>query len=271
MHFLKISLVFIILITAFSCEELKNNAVNTTSTVTKSADSIVELSSTEVTKNNSIAFFKGTGSNTDWDLQLTASTIQFKLKTEDSKVYTFPLPEPILAADANVKMYKVETEAATIKIQIAMGDCIDSNSKTHPYAISIDFKPNTDTDFTSFKGCGEYITDYRLHDIWVLESINDNKVSPEQFSKELPNIEIYAKDNRFLGYAGCNTMSGSIFSEQSKIRFTQIVTTRKMCASPNNEALFLKALERSTQFKVENLRLYLSNPDGNTLTFKKVD
>ena len=271
MNLLKTSFVFFILVTIFSCRQSKKEGLNANSEVSSLTDTILKSASIEAPKHYVSPFFKGTGSTPDWELQLTENTIQFKLKTVDSEVYNFPLPEPILAADANVKMYKAETEAAHIKLQISMGDCIDSDSKTHPYAISIDFKQNTKTDFTSYKGCGEYITDIRLHDIWVLESINDDMVSPEQFGKELPNIEIYAKDNRFLGYAGCNTMSGTVFSEQSKIRFTQIVTTRKMCASTNNEALFLKALERSTQFKVENLRLYLSNPDGNTLTFKKVD
>ena len=46
-------------------------------------------------------------------------------------------------------------------------------------------------------------------------------------------------------------MRGSIFSEQSKIRFKQIITTRKMCPPTNKEAQFIKVLERNTRYKLK--------------------
>ncbi|WP_299780192.1 META domain-containing protein [uncultured Formosa sp.] len=261
MNLLKNSIVFIILITVFSCAQSKKETVNT-------SDTVINSSSIKIQTNNSKVFFEGTGTTPDWNVILRENEIQFSLKDH---VFHFPLPHVNNAADANIKIYSSLTKSAHIRIKIAMQDCPDANAKIHPYAVSIDFKQASDTDFTSYKGCGEYVTDYRLHDIWVLETMANDTVSVDQFTKELPNIEINAKANSFLGYAGCNTMNGSIFSEQSKIRFTNIVITKKMCLPTNKEALFLKALEHSTQFKIENNRLYLSNPDENTLTFKKVD
>ncbi|MFB9054900.1 META domain-containing protein [Formosa undariae] len=268
MTFLKNSLAFLLLVTFFSCGQSKKESVNSTLAVNDSTDNAIKTAINKAPRSNATPFFKSLGTTPNWELLLTQDAIQFSLQDED---FSFPLPNPILAADANVKMYRTETESAQIKIQISMTECTDSESKPHPYTVSIDFKKNTDVDFTALKGCGDYITDYRLHDIWVLESINDEKVTRDQFTKELPNLEINSSENSFMGYAGCNTMRGSIFSEQSKIRFKQIITTRKMCLPTNKEVQFIKELERSTQFKIENLRLYLSNPDGNTLTFKKVD
>ncbi|WP_434036734.1 META domain-containing protein [Formosa sp. 4Alg 33] len=268
MKFFKNSFVLIIFVSLFSCGQSKKETVKPGSTATKPTTKVVNTVATNTPNRNSRLFFKSSGAHPDWNLQLTQDSIKFSLNAEDHK---FSLPEAILAADANVKMYRSETESAQIKIQISMNPCTDSDSKTQPYTVSIDFKQNTETDFKSLKGCGEYITDYRLHDIWVLESIKDETVSTEQFTKELPNLEINISENSFMGYAGCNTMRGSIFSEQSKIRFKEIIATRKMCPPTNKEAQFIKELERSTQFKIENRRLYLSNPDGNTLTFKKVD
>ncbi|PNW27402.1 META domain-containing protein [Formosa algae] len=216
-------------------------------------------------------FFKASGLTNNWILELTEDIITFSIKTEDYKDFTFPLSQPALAADANIKVYTSKTEMADINIKIAMEDCADADAKTNPYTVSIDFKETGDSKTIAYQGCGEYITDYRLHDIWVLETIANDTVKVDQFVKELPNLEINSSTNTFMGYAGCNTMNGTIFSEQSKIRFTKIVTTRKMCVQANNEAQFIKALERSTQFKIENNRLYLSNPDDATLTFKKVD
>jgi len=43
------------------------------------------------------------------------------------------------------------------------------------------------------------------------------------------------------------------------------------CPNTNKESEFLKALQRTTTYKVENRRLILSNPSGEKLVFKKVD
>jgi heat shock protein HslJ len=43
------------------------------------------------------------------------------------------------------------------------------------------------------------------------------------------------------------------------------------CDKMANEAKFIKALESSTAYEIKNNRLYLSNPDGLKLVFKKVD
>ncbi|CDF80242.1 conserved hypothetical protein (DUF306) [Formosa agariphila KMM 3901] len=271
MNYLKHTLLPLIFITIISCNQTKKDTTITTTATEKAVDSIVKKTASATQIHNAMPFFKASGTTEDWTLQLTEDAILFSYASENPEVISFPISNPILAADANVKVYRAETESAQIKIQISMTECIDSKSKTHPYTVSIDYKPNTKTEFTLVKGCGEYITDYRLHDIWVLESINDDIVTVEQFTKELPNLEINTSENTFMGYAGCNTMRGSIFSEQSKIRFKEIITTRKMCSPTNKEAQFIKELERSIQFKIENRRLYLSNPDGNTLTFKKVD
>ncbi|WP_159021439.1 META domain-containing protein [Formosa sp. L2A11] len=262
LNILKNSIVIIILITVFSCGQSKEETVN------KISDTVTNSALIKTQENTAKVFFKSSGTSPNWKLLLRENEIQFSLGAE---TFNFPLSHFNQAADSNIKIYSALTKTSHIRVKIAMQACKDLENNTHPYTVSIDFKQNSETNFTAYQGCGEYITDYRLHDIWVLETIANDVVNAKQFTKELPNIEINAKANAFLGYAGCNTINGSIFSEQSKIRFTKIVTTKKMCPTLDNETKFIKALERSTQFKIENNRLYLSNPDGNTLTLKKVD
>ncbi|MGJ5642334.1 META domain-containing protein [Formosa sp. S-31] len=260
--------VILLSVLILNCEDAKKDSKKAGTEPSENSNTLKQTSEVPTTKD--IAFFKGEGYASEWNLELTEQTIIFSLNTEDSKHYNFPLPEPILAADANIKMYRAETESASIRIQVAMGEC-ETEGKSFPYKVSIDIKSSKDTEFTSYKGCGYYITDYRLQDIWVLSSIKGIEISPSDFPKELPKLEINTTDNTFNGFTGCNTMRGSIFSERSKIRFTKIITTRKMCLPENKEPEILKALEATTTFKIENKHLYLSNPDTETLVFKKVD
>ena len=83
-------------------------------------------------------------------------------------------------------------------------------------------------------------------------------------------MEIYASTN-ILGFAGCNQMNGSLFFEKGLLRFSNIATTRMMCEPHNKENEFLKALQSTTTYKLENNRLWLSNPSGLQLVLRKVD
>ena len=77
--------------------------------------------------------------------------------------------------------------------------------------------------------------------------------------------------NEFLGFGGCNQMNGKVFYERGLLRFTNISTTRMMCAPNNKEADFLEALQNTTNYHFESRHLILSNPSGEKLVFKKVD
>ncbi|WP_435137708.1 META domain-containing protein [Formosa sp. A9] len=249
-----------------NCQDTNKNKEKISTAIEQQSETMQQTNSAPTTKN--LPFFKSEGN--DWTFALSASGMEFSSQTEGLKSVHFPITEPILAADANIKMYRAETESATIQAEIKMKGCTNNDSIS-PYSVSIKIKPTGNTDFENFEGCGAYITDYRLHDIWILETLNGIKVETEDFNTERPNMEINTTENTFAGFAGCNAMRGAIFSEQSKLRFTNVITTRKMCLPTNKEQEFLKALQASTHFKIENNRLYLSNPSTETLVFKKVD
>jgi heat shock protein HslJ/uncharacterized membrane protein len=217
-------------------------------------------------------YFRGNGNEPDWSLKMSDKSIEFtslKLGFESLKGDHV---EPIRAMDANVKMYRVATAKGTMNIQIQQQECINTMSGDKAlYTVRIEIVKEKSGDSTNFNGCGNYITDPRLHDIWVLEKLNGKKASIVNFNKELPNLEINSSTNQFMGYAGCNRMNGTIFFEKGLLRFSNTITTRMACGENNKESEFIKALESTTSYKVENMRLTLSNPSGVELVFKKVD
>ncbi len=261
----KLALLGLLLLTIVGCNSQKKVQENQNTTKTTETPSKIQDSNTQV------IYFKATGNEPFWGLEISDSTIEFKSLTE-LESFKAPHIEPIRAMDANVKMYRVETEAGKMNIQIFQGKCENTMSgDVLPYTVTVEIKRNKDKEFTTFKGCGQYITDYRLHDIWVLEQLNGKKVSTSDFSKELPRMEIYASTNLFQGFAGCNQMNGTLFFEKGLLRFSNIATTRMMCEPQNKENEFLKALQSTTTYKFDNNRLWLSNPSGLQLVLRKVD
>ena len=217
-------------------------------------------------------YFKGTGNEPFWGIKIGKEEIVFTSLIPGKEKITFPSTEAIKAMDANVKMYKVSNETASATITIQQLDCQDSMSGAiSPYSVKVEIKNNSELETKKLSGCGKYLTDYRLHDIWVLEELNGYKVFATDFQKEMPRIEINSSENRFSGYGGCNSMSGSIFYEKDLLRFTKVISTLMACPQGNKEGEFVKALQSTTTYSIENNRLTLSNPSAKLLVFKKVD
>ena len=211
-------------------------------------------------------YFRGNGNEPDWILKISEKTIEFSSLIPGFESLTTNHAEPVPAMDATVKMYKVTSGNVLLIIQIMQQECVNTmSSEKLSYSVRVEIVK--DKNSILLRGCGSYITDYRLHDIWVLEQLNGNKISPADFTKKLPNLEINSSTNTFMGFAGCNRMNGTISYERGVLRFNNIITTRMACVENNKENEILKALQSTTSYKVENLRLILTNQSGNELVF----
>ncbi|NHN27722.1 META domain-containing protein [Flavobacterium jejuense] len=263
-------LLFFIAILILSCTNKISKNKDTLKT--RLPDSVNTETNVITKKDNQIkrdTYFKATGNEPFWSLEMSDSLV--KLTTIEDSIIT-PHTAPIRAMDANIKLYKIQTETCEMTIKITQSECTNSMSgEVSLYSVAVNYKKNSDKKSIQLQGCGFYITDYRLHDIWVLEKMNGSKITKIDFSNGFPTMEINSTTHKFLGFAGCNRMNGSLFFEKGLLRFTKIVTTEMMCEPSNKEPDFLNTLQNSTSFKIENNRLILSNPDGELLTFKKID
>lgn len=244
----------------YSCKSIKtkNSNSNTTSENTSEEDSIT--------------YFKATGNEPFWELKIGMEKIVFTSLIQGKENLSFSSAKPIRAIGANIKSYKATNAGSSILISIQYTDCQNSMSGAiSPYKVSIEIKNNTEANYQKIEGCGKYITDYRLHDIWVLEELNGYKIFITDFQKEFPRIEIHAEENRFMGFGGCNSISGSLFFENDLLKFNNITSTLMACAENNKENKFVKALQNSTTYSIKNNQLTLSNPSGKLLVFRKVD
>lgn len=257
----------ILILTVLGCKtsaiSSNNYAVNSNDITTTSTNS---LTGKETGKK---PYFKANGTEPFWQISISEDKIVYKTP-EDSIIMAYS--KPIVAMDSNVKMYKVKNNSAEFNIQITQKECTNQMSgEVLPYTVAVEFKKNPSSRFEKINGCGEYITDYRLHDIWFLEELNGIKVNKEDFTSIIPIIEIKTKDKRFSSLLGCNRINGSLFFEKEKIRFINVMSTKMACTDINKEAEFITTLESITSYTIEENKLILSNSSGKKIVLRKID
>lgn len=257
---------FIFVSFAYGCNE--NKIVEKTDAFSTDSTKVEATHRTSLYKDPQPYFF-ASGAEPFWSIAMFEEEIIFKTPTDSIKT---PNEGPSKMSDANKTRYDIVTELVELNIDIQSQECMNAMSGANsPYTVSIELKDNSDTNFQKMTGCGHYNTDYRLHDIWLLERLNGGKVDQENFNEELPTMEINAAENTFMGYTDCNRMKGVLIFEKNLLRFTNIRTTKMMCKNTNKESEFLQALQNSTTYSIENNRLTLSNPSGTQAVFKKID
>lgn len=239
---------------------------------TSTVDSVV-ITKPEVAKISeapSTVFFKALGTEPFWGIEISEDSIKFTTPEEKDN-FSLSYEKPQKAMDANVILYRAKSDKINLEVTIQQGKCSDGMSdKTHNYSVKVFIKRGDQKELL-LNGCGNYIIDYRLHDIWALEELEGKKINPEEFKKGVPNLEIYAEEARFSGMAGCNQMGGKLFSEKELLRFTDVFTTEMMCENYETEKVLVKALQSTTKYELKNNKLYLLNPEGTKAVFKKVD
>jgi uncharacterized lipoprotein YbaY len=101
---------------------------------------------------------------------------------------------------------------------------------------------------------------------WMLTEVDGVAVRTDQ-----PYIEFDRQAKRFSGDSGCNRISGGFELDGSSLRLSRIVSTFRACLDADVqqvEANYLKALERTTRFRIQDDILSLSAGGAPVLTFK---
>lgn len=217
--------------------------------------------------------FQASGTEPNWQIQINVNrrikiesdTKYSNLTTPDSKV------NPIM--DVAATSYHAETKSTEIRLEIFKQECIDKTSgDTLSYMTNLYIKFKNEDEFTKFGGCGKYLPDYRLNDIWVLEKLNGKEIDQTSFKNKRPYLEINLKDLKVMGFAGCNNFSGSIAFEGPDLIFSEnLAMTRMACPNLDFESEFVQALTRSSLMQeISDNKLILKRGEIE-LIFKKVD
>ena len=218
--------------------------------------------------------FLATGSEPFWSLELTSQG-QMRFRTVaggDSLLLPLPAFDQAQDAPAPVLRYRALAGAGELTVTIAQRACTNSMSgEVLPYTVTVRVRTAAQPNYREFAGCGRYLGDSRLHDLWALESIDGQAVAAAQFGQKKPYLELNLTTGQVLGFGGCNGLGGSLTPERAGVRFGTLRGTMLACPALPFEQKFQRALSgQSFTYQIENLRLTLKNR-VNTLVFRKFD
>jgi len=171
--------------------------------------------------------FYAVGNEPFWALDMDFDK-GFKLKTPEFE-YNSPPVEPDLAQDSPVKRYRVETESGEMIVNVHQKRCMDTMSgQEFSHEVRVSFKWGVDSSFTEFTGCGRFVPDRALHDIWGLIEFNGVKY-PNENMPGGSTLELFPEDERVLFSDGCNSFRGAFHTEGRQIHFGNMAGTLKAC------------------------------------------
>jgi len=222
--------------------------------------------------------FYGGSSVDNWELFIqNDSSFIFELNGNKT---VFEFSKAVHAQDAAVIRYHskkvIQTADTTqrkksITITLIEQSSLEKASISYlPFLLSVTI--NDQDTSTTYSGAGFYISNPALHDIWVLDSLNNEKVDAGKFPQGFPRLEFHLDGGKVYGFGGCNELTGSYYMIQNEINFNSFASTMKFCIDTPHEKSFLEALNKNHfEYSIRNFRLILQNRNKTHLVFKKVD
>ena len=215
--------------------------------------------------------FIARGNEPNWTLEIDLEKSMSFAAMYDIKVKT-PAVEGIKAQDSDVTLYTAKTDSGELVITVIKDKCQDNMSgENFPYKVRVEAKSPADSTYKTFEGCGRFLYDIRLYDIYVMEEMTGFNLKKEKLMKGMPTFEFNLTDMRFGGHAGCNQINGGISVVGNKITFGNLVGTLMSCPNMKIEKAVITALnDKTVTYSIDKMKLTLVS--GKTkMVLQKVD
>ncbi len=178
------------------------------------------------------------------------------------------------AADAKITRFSGSAKPGDIFVTVTEEECNDTMAdQKFRNSVIVEIKKEGE-EANTFKGCGDYVPDYQLHDIWVLIEANGQEIEDDMLNdKGNPTFEFYVEEGRLSGYAGCNNLNGSFYrAGKDVLHFDPLAMTRMMCPEMKLEDLITQSVSgKRMKYEIKDLNLTLRGYDDTELIFKKID
>lgn len=217
--------------------------------------------------------FTGIGTEPFWSVKIDIEKGIFFNSADGELKFETGIPELVSGNINEGFAYVAESKKHKVKVLINKDSCSDGMSDIiYPYSVKVIIKETGKTETVELSGCGNYTFDSRLNDIWALNKFKGSEVKDLNL-KIVPYIEIHIRENRIGGNTGCNEFWGFVEVKGDKITVGNKFTLTKIaCDDKGFESDFINAFSgRTLNYKIEKLKLYLTENDKVIMIFNKID
>lgn len=213
--------------------------------------------------------FAATGNEPFWSVELTAKGQVFFKAMDGPEMQAQAKKDVARDEQAHNSRYTATQGSNILALSVIQKKCTDDMSGAMSnWSVEAVFTENGKEKV--FQGCGTYMGDYQLQNIWLLRHLDDENISSKDYPDGVPSLEFEMDEKRVSGFAGCNRYFGNFEMAGQFLLFQQMGSTRMACpASKELESRFLKILSgQKLAYSVQGKSLRLSG-DGHTLVFEQ--
>lgn len=110
-----------------------------------------------------------------------------------------------------------------------------------------------------------------LQNFWALETVDGKPLAPKDFPGGTPYLQLSLTKNTVSGYAGCNSIKGSIKVEGATITFGELATTKSTCGMQEFENNYLNSLSgHKVHYALQVGRLVLTTEQNKVFIYHKM-
>lgn len=209
------------------------------------------------------------GENNSFSLILDKNGRFYFSQKDPQLTFTAPTANVEKAMDADVRRYRslgedYELIANIIKIEGSQG--------LPAYKAGVQYKEHDELNYTELTGTAIYTIDSKLYNIWLVKAVDGKTVSAEDFSREVPVIEMNSSKGSFMGNTGCNRISGTFSTRENMIYFGHSMSTRMACEKGEVSSRIAMILGDAVyDYSFEGRELILSKRGVELIRFINVD
>ena len=212
--------------------------------------------------------FYASGENPYWEITINDQEVIRFSSQSDFGDFTASGVEAMQPKDLNAIVYGVKTKEGTLSAMVFTDSCTTDKGEKLPYRLSISGKKEKGS-LAEFQGCGLYLNNPALHDIWALKGWS--ALSANQHIEPSAYLEFNMKTQRLYGNLGCGEIEGNFTPMGDKIKIYDLDYRNKPCAeNASGEELFDYLNYKTHKLVIDGLNLMLVH-EQDTLRFIKVD
>lgn len=219
---------------------------------------------------NGIIFY-AVGNEPSWSLSIDKkNTVSFK--SLDGIVFSASSVSKLASIDANTRGYRILKGKEEVLINIVEEKCMDTMAdEEFSFSVSVDLKLKDEKSFTTFKGCGDYIPDPRLHGKWIIVKADTIAITKDEFPRKQPELTIDVYEGKVSGNDGCNLLNGGVKIRENQIIFGMMASTMMACPDMEFSSVITRSfVNKKLSYKFKN-QLSFYEGEKEVMILNRVD